>query len=119
MDSKLSQVAEQNHADMDVDEELLSLIADDLPSRTSHIMVRKHGSSSPDDKPLPSHHGPVKQEFAHGTFTPSCPSPAPSPSATDRERVSKPPPDIAISVHDSETSTLKPEERPTQKKKVI
>ena len=119
MDSKHSQVVEQNHADMDVDEELLSLIADDLPSRTSHIMVRKHGSSSPDDKSLPSHHGPIKQEFVHGTFTPSCPSPAPSPSAIDRERVSKPPPDIAVSVHDSETSTLKPEERPTQKKKVI
>lgn len=113
MDSKL------NHADMDVDEELLSLIADDLPSRGSQIMIRNHGSSSPENKALPSHHAPVKQESAHGTFTPSCPSPTPSPSTINPERVSKPPPDIAVSVHDSETSTLKPEERPTQKKKVI
>ena len=102
------------HADMDVDEELLSLIADDLPSRSSQIMARKHRSSSPEDMPPP-----VKQESAHGPLTPSCPSTAPSPSAIEPERVSKPPPDIAVSVHDSETSTLKPEERPTQKKKVI
>jgi len=119
MDSKHGQVAEQNHADMDVDEELLSLIADDLPSRSSQIMIGKHGSSSPENKALPSHHAPVKQESAHYTLTPSCPSPAPSPSTINPERVSKPPPDIAVSVHDSETSTLKPEERPTQKKKVI
>jgi len=119
MDSKHGQVAEQDHADMDVDEELLSLIADDLPSRSSHIVVRKHGSSSPEDKPPPSHHGPVKQESAHGILTPLCPSPAPSSSAINPERISKPPPDIAVSVHDSETSTLKLEERPTQKKKVI
>jgi COMPASS component SPP1 len=119
MDSKLDQVDEQNHADMDVDEELLSLIADDLPARSSQIMIRKHGSSSPENKVLPSHHDPVKQESAHGTLTPSCPSRAPSPSTINPERVSKPPPDLAISIHDPETSTLKPEERPTQKKKVI
>jgi len=119
MDSKHGQVAEQNHAEMDVDEELLSLIADDLPSRSSHIVVRKHGSPSPEDKPPPSHHGPVKQESAHGILTPLCPSPSPSSSTVNPERVSKPPPDIAVSVHDSETSTLKLEERPTQKKKVI
>lgn len=119
VDSKHGHVVEQGQAEMDVDEELLSLVADDLPSRSSQTMLRKQGPSPPDDKHAFSFHAPLKQEPAISTITLSCPSPAPSPFAMSLDRVSKLSPDTAVSVRDHETSMLKTEERPAQKKKVI
>ncbi len=118
MVSTHGKLAEQGHSGMDVDEELLSLIADDLPPRSPQVMLRNQRSSSPEDKHPPSSHVPLKQESAPDTLTPSCPSPAPSPFAINLEKVSTVSPDTTVSVRDSETSTLKLEERPTQKKKV-
>jgi len=115
MDTGQSQLAERTHADMEVDEAILSLLADDLPSR----MPRKQESSSSEDKPSPSHHPPLKQESALGTPTPSHPSPSPSSFAVNLEGASTLSPDAAFSTRETESSTLKPEERPTQKKKVI
>ncbi|KAH9984681.1 hypothetical protein BJV74DRAFT_797182 [Russula compacta] len=117
MDSKRSQVTEQNHADMDVDEELLSLIADDLPSRSPQTISRKQNRFSSEDKRPPSHHAPPIQESALGSLTPSHPSPAPTFFAVNLERASMLSPDTAVAARDSEMSTLRPEERPTQKKK--
>lgn len=119
VDSKHGHVVEQGQAEMDVDEELLSLVADDLPSRSSQTVLRKQGPSSPEDKHAFSFHAPLKQESAIGTITLSCPSPAPSPFAMSLDSVSKLSPDIAVSVRDPETSMLKTGERPAQKKKVI
>jgi COMPASS component SPP1 len=119
LDSKQRQIAEQSPADMDVDEELLSLIADDLPSRSSRTMLRKHELSSSEDKRPPSYLAPFKQESAMGTPTPSQPSPAPSSIAFNLETVSTHSPDPPVSARESEMSTMKLEERPTQKKKVI
>ena len=119
VESKQGHVVEQGQAEMDVDEELLSLVADDLPSRSSQTMLRKQGPSSPEDKHTVSFHAPLKQESVIGTITLPCPSPAPSPFAMSLDGVSKLSPDTAVSVRDPETSMLKTEERPAQKKKVI
>ena len=119
MDSKWSQVTEQSHADMDVDEELLSLIADDLPSRSPQTIPRKQHRSSSEDKRPPSYQAPPMQESALGSLTPSHPSPAPTFFAVNLERAPILSPDTAVATRDSEMSTLRPEERPTQKKKVI
>jgi hypothetical protein len=119
VDLKHGHVVEQGQAEMDVDEELLSLVADDLPSRSSQTMLRKQGPSSPEDKHTFSFHAPLKQESAIGTMTLSCPSPAPSPFAMSLDSVLKLSSDTAVSVRDPETSMLKTEERPAQKKKVI
>jgi hypothetical protein len=114
VDANQNQGTEQGHTDMDVDEELLSLIADDLPSRTQ-TKPRKQEPSSTDVKHPPSYLAPVKQESALGALHPS---PGPSCFAINPETVSTLSPDAAAFTRDSEVSTLKPEERPPQKKKV-
>jgi hypothetical protein len=103
---------------MDVDEELLSLIADDLPSRHSHNMLRKQEPPSTEFKLSPSSHTPPKLEPVLSTLPPSHPSPGPSSFTIKSERISTLSPNAATSTRDPEVSTLKPEERPPQKKKV-
>jgi hypothetical protein len=116
MDSKQCQIAEQRHADMDVDEELLSLIGDDLPSRGSQTKSKKHeflfseGTHS-SRSPLP------KQESTLNTLTSLDSSPvvtAPA-LAIKQERASVFPTDTTVGTRDSGTSAV--EERPPQKKK--
>jgi hypothetical protein len=115
MDSKQSQIAEQRHVDMDVDEELLSLIGDDLPSRGSQTKSKKHDFVSFEGK-----HPSLKQEPTFNIL--SLPDPSPVVTvpahAIKQERASVLPTDTAVGTRDSEASTLKPEERPPQKKKV-
>jgi len=118
MDTNQTQGTEQSHLDMDVDEELLSLIADDLPSRHSQNMLRKLEPSPPEIKHSRSSHAPPKQEPVLSTLPPSHPSPGLSSYTIKSERVSTLSPDAAAFSRDPEASTLKPEERPPQKKKV-
>ena len=117
MDANQTQGKEQSHTDMDVDEELLSLIADDLPSRTQ-TKLRKQEPFSFDHKHPSSYLAPIKQESALGTLSPSHPSPGPSSFTINSETVSALSPDAAAFTRDFEVSALKPEERPPQKKKV-
>lgn len=113
--SRQSQSAEQRHVDMDVDEELLSLIGDGLPSRGSQTKSKKHdfveGKHS-SRSPL------LKQESALTTLTSPDSSPvvtAPALAITqERPSVLT---DTAVGIRDSETSALKLEERSSQKKK--
>ena len=120
MDSKQSQIAEQRHADMDVDEELLSLIGDDLPSRGSQSKSKKHEFVSSEGKHY-SRSSFLKQESTLNTLT----SPDSSPVVTapalaiKQEKASVLPTDTAVGTRDSEISALKLEERQSQKKKVI
>jgi hypothetical protein len=118
MDANQTQDTEQRDTDMDVDEELLSLIADDLPSRHSQNMLRKQEPSPSEIKHPPSSHAPSKQEPVLSTLPPSHPSPGPTPFTIKSEKVSTLSPDAAAFTRDPEASTLKPEERPPQKKKV-
>jgi hypothetical protein len=118
MDTNQTQDTEQRDTDMDVDEELLSLIADDLPSRHSQNMPRKQEPSPSEVKHPPSSHAPPKQEPVLSTLPPSHPSPGLSSFTIKSERVSTLSPDAAAFTRDPEASTLKPEERPPQKKKV-
>ena len=119
MDSKQNQIAEQRHVEMDVDEELLSLIGDDLPSRGSQAKSKKYEFVSSEGKH--SSRSPLlKQEPAPNTLTSLDSSPvvtAPA-LAIKQERVSVLPTDTAVGSRDSETGTPKLEERPLQKKKV-
>ncbi len=117
MDANQTQDTEQRHTDMDVDEELLSLIADDLPSRHSQNMQRKQEPSSSENK-LSLSYAPLKQEPVLGTLPPSHPSPGPTSFTISSETVSALSPDAAAFTRDSEASTLRSEERPPQKKKV-
>ncbi|KAH9175280.1 hypothetical protein EDB89DRAFT_1946359, partial [Lactarius sanguifluus] len=119
MDSKPSQIAEQRHVDMDVDEELLSLIEDDLPSRGSQTKSKKHEFVSSEGKHFSR--SPLKQEPTPSTLTSPDPSlvvTAPT-LAIKQERTSVLPADTAVGTRDSEISALKTEERLSQKKKVI
>ena len=116
-ESKPSQVDDQRDAEMDVDEELLNLIGDDLPSRSSHISCKKQESPPTEDK-YPASHLPVKPEDAPGILISSPPSPAATIFPTPQEGVSMFSPDTALSARDSETSTLKLDERSIPKKKV-
>jgi hypothetical protein len=118
MDANQTQDTEQRDTDMDVDEELLSLIADDLPSRHSQNMLRKQEPSPSEIKHPLSSHAPSKQEPVLSTLPPSHPSPGPSSFTIKSVRVSTLSPDAAAFTRDPEASTLKPEERPPQKKKV-
>ncbi|KAI0257634.1 hypothetical protein BJV78DRAFT_50525 [Lactifluus subvellereus] len=113
-ESKPSQVDDQRHADMDVDEELLNLIGDDLPSRSSRSSFNKQESPPTEDKP----HSPVKPEDAPGILISSPPSPAATALPAPQEGVSMLSPDTALSARDSETSTLRLDERSVPKKKV-
>ncbi|KAI9445275.1 hypothetical protein H4582DRAFT_2125647 [Lactarius indigo] len=119
MDSKQSQIAEQRHVDMDVDEELLSLIGDDLPSRGSQTKSKKHEFVSSEGKH--SSRSPLlKQEPTPNTIILPHSSPvvnAPT-LAIKQEGTSVLPADTAVGTRDSETSALKIEERLSQKKKV-
>lgn len=119
VDSRRGQIAEQRRVDMDVDEELLSLIGDDLPGRGSQSKSKKHDFVSSEGKyssrsPFP------KQESTFSTLS----SPDSSPAVTvpvhtvTQERVPVLPTDAAAGTRDSETSSVKLEERPSQKKKV-
>jgi hypothetical protein len=114
IDANQTQGTEQSRMDMDVDEELLSLIADDLPSRSLQSMPRKREFFSSEIEHIPSDHAPLKQESALGTLPPSHPSPGTSSFNINLEAVST----LSPFTRDSEASTLKPEERPPQKKKV-
>ena len=114
VDANQTQGTEQGHTDMDVDEELLSLIADDLPSRSRQAMPSKQEPSSSEIEHIPSDHAPLKQESALGTLPPSHPSPGPSSFNFNPEAVST----LSPFTRDSEASTPKLEERPPQKKKV-
>ena len=118
VDANQIQDTEQRDTDMDVDEELLSLIADDLPSRHSQNTLRKQEPSSSEIKHSPSSHAPPKQEPVLSTLPPSHPSPGPTSFTIKSERVSTLSPDATPVTRDPEASTLKPEERPPQKKKV-
>jgi hypothetical protein len=118
MDANQTPDTEQRVTDMDVDEELLSLIADDLPPRHSQSMLRKQESSPSEIKHSPSSHAPPKLEPVLSTLPPSHPSPGPGSFTIKSERVSTLSPDAAAFTRDPEASTLKPEERPPQKKKV-
>jgi hypothetical protein len=118
MDANQTQDTEQRDIDMDVDEELLSLIADDLPSRHSQNMLRKQEPSPSEFKHSHSSHAPPKQEPVFSTLPPSHPSPGPSSFTIKSERVTTLSPDAAALTRDPEAGTLKPEERPPQKKKV-
>ena len=119
-DSKQYLVAEQRHAEMDVDEELLSLIGDDLPSRGSQTKSKKHDFVSSDGKHF-SRSPLLKQESTVNTLTSLDPSPVVTAfaPAIKQERASVLPTDTAVGIRDSETSGLKLEERLPQKKKVI
>jgi len=117
MDENQTQGTKQRDTDMDVDEELLSLVADDLPSRNSQSMSRKQEPSSSEIKHSPSSHAPLKHEPMLSTLPPSHPSPGPSSFTVKSETVSTLSPDAALFTRDSE-GTLKLEERPPQKKKV-
>lgn len=116
MDVNRTQDTGQRDTDMDVDEELLSLIADDLPSRHSQNL-KKQEPSPPEIKHSPSSHAPPKQEPVLSTLPPH-PSPGPSSFTIKSERVSTLSPDVTAFARDPEASTLKSEERPPQKKKV-
>ena len=118
MDDNQIQDTEQRDTDMDVDEELLSLIADDLPSRHSQSTLRKQEPSPSETKHSPSSHAPPQQEPVLNTLPPPHPYPGPSSFTIKSERFSTLSPDAAAFTRDSEASTLKPEERPPQKKKV-
>jgi hypothetical protein len=118
IDANQFQDTEQRDTDMDVDEELLSLIADDLPSRHSQNTLRKQEPSPSEIKHSPCSHAPPKQEPVLSTLPPSHPSPGPGSLTIKSERVSTLSPDAAAFTRDPEASTLKPEERPPQKKKV-
>ena len=117
MDSKQNRIAEQKHVDMDVDEELLSLIGDDLPSRGPHTKSKKHDFVSSEGK----HSSLLKQESTANTLSPPDSSPVVTvpAHAIKQERASVLPIDTAAGTRDSEISALKQEERPSQKKKVI
>lgn len=119
-DSKQYQVIEQRHVEMDVDEELLSLIGDDLPSRGSQTKSKKHDFVSSDGKHF-SRSPLLKQESTVNTLTSLDPSPVVTAfaPAIKQERASVLPTDTAVGIRDSETSGLKLEERLPQKKKVI
>ncbi|KAF8271473.1 hypothetical protein EI94DRAFT_586273, partial [Lactarius quietus] len=115
---KQSQIGEQRRVDMDVDEELLSLIGDDMPSRGSQSKSKKHDFVSSEGKH--SSRSPLlKQESTFNTLS----SPEPSTVVTvpvhvvKQERASVVPTDTAVGGRDSESSALKQEERPSQKKK--
>jgi hypothetical protein len=118
VDSKQGQIPEQSHVEMDVDEELLSLIGDDLPGRGSLAKSKKHDFVSSEGKhssrsPFP------KQESALSTLSSPDSSPvvtAPA-HAVKQERASVLPTDTAVVTRDSETSSVKLDERPSQKKK--
>ena len=117
--SRQGQIAEQRHVDMDVDEELLSLIGDDLPGRGSQNKLKKHDFVSSEGKyssrsPLP------KQEstFSAQSSPDSSPVVTVPVHAVTLERASVLPTDTAVGTRDSETSSVKLEERPSQKKKV-
>ena len=114
IDANQTQGTEQCHTDMDVDEELLSLIADDLPSRSRQTLPRKQEPSSSKVEHFSTDHVPLKQESVLGTLPPSHPSPGPSSVTINPEAVST----LSPFARDSEASTLKLEERPPQKKKV-
>ena len=118
MDPNQTPDTEQRDTDMDVDEELLSLIADDLPPRHSQNMLRKQEPSPSEIKHSPSSHAPPKLEPVPSTLPPSHPSPGPGSFTIKSERVSTLSPDAVAFTRDPEASTLKPEERPSQKKKV-
>jgi hypothetical protein len=118
LDTNQTQDTEQRDTDMDVDEELLSLIADDLPSRHSQNMLRKQEPPPTEIKLSPSFHAPLKHEPVLSTLPPSHPSPGPSSFTIKSERISTLSPDAMAFSRDPEVSTLKPEERPPQKKKV-
>jgi hypothetical protein len=118
MDANQTWDTEQRDINMDVDEELLSLIADDLPSRHSQNMLRKQEPSLSEIKNSSSSHAPPKQEPVLSTLPPTHLSPGPSSFTIKSERVSTLSPDAAVFTRDPEASTLKPEERPSQKKKV-
>lgn len=120
VDSRQGQIPEQRHVDMDVDEELLSLIGDDLPGRGSQTKSKKHDFVSSEGKhssrsPLP------KQETTLSTLSSPDSSPvvAVPAHAVKQERASVLPTDTAVGTRDSETSSVKLDERPSQKKKVI
>ena len=118
MDVNQTQDTEQRDTGMevdDVDEELLSLIADDLPSRHSQNIPRKQEHSPSEIKHSPPSHAPPKQELVLSTLHPSLSS---SSFTIKSERVSTPSPDLAAFLRDPEANTLKSEERPPQKKKV-
>ena len=118
IDANQIQDTEQRDANMDVDEELLSLIADDLPSRHSQSTLRKQEPSPSEIKQSSSPHEPPQQEPVLNTLPPPHPYPGPSSFTIKSERFSTLSPDAAAFTRDSEASTLKPEERPPQKKKV-
>jgi hypothetical protein len=115
MDTNQTQGTEQSHLDMDVDEELLSLIADDLPSRSTQTTLRKKEHSLSETKHS-SYHTPLKQESGLDTLPPSHTSPGPSSFTINSETVSTLSPDAAAFTRNSETSALKLEERPHKKK---
>ena len=118
VDVNQTQDTEQCDTDMDVDEELLSLIADDLPSRHSQNMLRKQEPPPTEIKHSPTSHAPPKHEPVLSTDPPLHPPPGPSFFVIKSEGVSTLSPDAAAFTRDPEVSTLKPEERPPQKKKV-
>jgi hypothetical protein len=120
VDSKQGQIPEQTHVDMDVDEELLSLIGDDLPMRGSQTKSKKHDFVSSEGKHTSRSPFP-KQESTLSTLSSPDSSPvvtAPA-HAVKQERASVLPTDTAVGNRDSETSSVKLDERPSQKKKVI
>jgi len=122
VDLKQSQIAEQRDVNMDVDEELLSLIGDDLPSRGSQTKSKKHDFVSFEGKktfcsPL------LEQESTPNRLFSPDPPPVVTASALEvkQERASALSTDTAmgtVGTRDSETGALKLEERLSQKKKV-
>lgn len=118
MDANQTQDTGQRDTDMDVDEELLSLIADDLPSRHSQNMPREQEPPLTEIKHSPSSHPLPKHEPVLSTLPPSHPSPGPSSFTIKSERNPTVSPNAATFTRDPDVSTLKPEERPPQKKKV-
>lgn len=117
MDANQTHDTEQRDTDMDVDEELLSLIADDLPSRHSQNMLRKQELSPSEVKHFRSSHAHPKPEPVLSTLPPSHPSPGLSSFTIKSEGVSTLSPDAAAFTRDPEANALKAEERPPQKKK--
>jgi hypothetical protein len=119
MDKKQSWVDEQRDAEMDVDEELLNLIGegDKLPSRSSHTSSEKQKLSPLEDR-FTSSHPSVKQESAPGILVPFHPPATATTFPTSQEGISMLSRDTALSARDSETSTLKSDERSAPKKKV-
>ncbi|KAI0271367.1 hypothetical protein BC834DRAFT_966858 [Gloeopeniophorella convolvens] len=108
--------SEPAQVEMDVDEELLSLI-EDKPPRSSQSASKRRGPPSPELKSSASHSPLLNQEFGAGRSTPSYLTTSVSAPTIKSERASMPPPSGTVSTRDSEAATPKPEDRLAQKKK--